>query len=390
MARGSSPGQKERILVWGRAAGRCQYHGCGKRLDGDLVTGDLSKNNAYLAHIIASDPGGVRGDPVLSHQLSKDPENLMLMCDSCHREIDDPAKITRYTVDVLREMKRAHEERIERLLANPRAIRAHVLRVAAAIGDNETAVPLRDCIEAMTPDFTLADRRPIDIRVRDIAQKDSDPDYYPIVINALRAKFQREIMGRFADEELEHLSVFGFAPIPVLMELGVLLSDLSAVSVYGRHREPKPGWAWPNDREPLEFSCTPGMRGSKRVALKLSVTADITDDRVVRALSEEPVSIWEIRSSRLGASELRHQDDLSRFRELVGKTFDAIKDQHGMDVELSVFPAVPVPCAVEFGRTWQPKAHPPFLIYDQVPDRGFVLRHSIMQNPLCLNADRGG
>ena len=383
MARGPSPGPKERILVWGRAAGRCQYHGCGKRLDGDLVTGDLSKNNSYVAHIIASDPGGVRGDPVLSHQLSNDPENLMLMCDPHHREIDDPAKIARYTVDVLREMKRAHEERVERLLANPNAIPAHVLRIAAAIGDNETAIPVRDCIEAMTPDFTLADRRPIDIKVRDIAQKDSDPRYYSIVIDALRAKYQREIKGRFADGELEHLAVFGFAPIPVLIELGVLLSDLSAVSVYGRHREPKPGWAWPDDREPLDFICIPGVRDPKKVALKLSVTAGVTDDRIARALPDEPVSIWEIRSSRLGASELRNKDDLSRFRELVGKTFDAIKDQHGMEVELSVFPAVPIPCAVEFGRTWQPKAHPPFLIYDQVPDRGFVLRHSIMRNPAC-------
>lgn len=378
MARGSSPGQKKRILDWGRAAGRCQYHGSGKRLDGDLVTGDLSKNNAYLAHIIASDPGGVRGDPVLSHQLSKDPENLMLMCDPHHREIDDPAKIARYTVAVLREMKRAHEERVERLLANPNAIPAHILRIAASIGDNETAVPFRDCIDAMMPEFTLADRRPIDIKVRDITRKDSDPRYYPIVIDALRAKFQREIKGRFADEELEHLAVFGFAPIPVLMELGVLLSDLSAVSVYGRHREPKPGWAWPDDREPLEFTCVPGARGPKKVALKLSVTAGITDDRVARALPDDPVSIWEIQSSRLGAGELRNQDDLSQFRELVGKTFDAIKYQHGMDVELSVFPAVPVPCAVEFGRTWQPKAHPPFLIYDQVPDRGFVLCHSVV------------
>ena len=98
MARGRSPSQKTRILVWGRAAGRCQYHGCGKRLDGDLVTGDLAKNHAYLAHIIASDPRGERGHPVLSHQLANDPDNLMLMCDPHHREIDDPAKIDRYTV----------------------------------------------------------------------------------------------------------------------------------------------------------------------------------------------------------------------------------------------------------------------------------------------------
>ncbi len=377
MARGRSPGQKERILVWGRAAGRCQYHGCGKRLDGDLVSGDLKKNNAYLAHIIASDPGGVRGDQILSPQLSDDPENLMLMCDPHHREIDDPAKIDRYTVDVLREMKRANEERIERLLENPNATPAHILRITAAIGDNETAVPLRDCIEAMRPEFTPADRRPIDIKIRDIAQKDSDPNYYPVVMEALRKKIEREIDGRFADGELEHLAVFGFAPMPVLMELGRLLPDLSAVSVYGRHREPKPGWAWPNDREPLEFTCNPGAPGPQKVALKICVTADIADDRVIQALPEEPVSIWDIHSSRLGASELRNKWDLSRFRELIGKTFDAIKDQHGMDVELSVFPAAPAACAVEFGRAWQHKVHPPFLIYDQVPNQGFVVRHEI-------------
>ncbi|WP_245582972.1 SAVED domain-containing protein [Sediminimonas qiaohouensis] len=337
----------------------------------------MKKNNAYLAHIIASDPGGMRGDPILSPKLSDDPENLMLMCDPHHREIDDPAKIDRYTVDALRELKRANEERIERLLANPNATPAHILRIAAAIGDNETAIPLRDCIEAMRPDFTPADRRPIDIRIRDIAQKDSDPDYYPVVIDALRKKIEREIDGRFADDELEHLAVFGFAPMPVLMELGRLLPDLSAVSVYGRHREPMPGWAWPNDREPLEFTCVPGVPGAKKVALKLSITAGISDDRVIQAFPDEPISIWEIRSSRLGASELRNKDDLSRFRELVGKTLDAIKDQHGMDADLSVFPAAPAACAVEFGRTWQHKVHPPFLIYDQVPEQGFLLRHGI-------------
>ena len=108
MARGPNPSQVTRMVVWGRAGGRCQFAGCGKRLDGDLVTGDLNKNLAYLAHIVASDPGGVRGHPVLSHQLSDVPENLMLMCDPHHREIDDPQKRLSYTTEVLREMKQRH------------------------------------------------------------------------------------------------------------------------------------------------------------------------------------------------------------------------------------------------------------------------------------------
>ena len=135
MARGRSPSLIARMVVWGRAGGRCQFAGCGKRLDGDLVTGDLNKNQSYLAHIIASDPGGKRGDPVLSHQLSDAPENLMLMCDPHHREI------------------------------------------SATVGDNETAVPLKACIDALTPMFTLADRAPIDIKIRGMDHKDSDPTY---------------------------------------------------------------------------------------------------------------------------------------------------------------------------------------------------------------------
>ena len=374
MARGRSPGQKTRILVWGRAAGRCQYHGCGKRLDGDLVTGDLVKNYAYLAHIIASDPGGERGDPVLSHTLSDDPDNLMLMCDPHHREIDDPLKIGRYTADALHVMNRVHEERIERLLSNPSATPAHILRIAAAIGDNETSVPLTACIGAMTPGFTLADRRPIDIRVRDIALKDSDPDYYPTVLNTLRKKFDREIRDRFADGDLQHLAIFGFAPIPILMELGRLLSDLSEVTVYGRHREPQPGWAWPDDVEPLEFDRVVGPAGSKKVALKLSVTAEISDDRIRAAMPGQDISIWEIQSSRFGANELRNQGDLIGYRKLIGRVFDEIQKQHGMDVDLSVFPAIPTACAIEFGRTWQSKAHPAFDIYDQVSGNGFLQR----------------
>lgn len=377
MARGVSPKPKTRMLVWGRAAGHCQYPGCSKRLDEDLVAGDLRKNNAYIAHIVASDPSGERGHPILSHELSDDPSNLMLMCDPHHREIDDPNKRDRYSVVVLRQMKQQHEDRVEQLFSNPLRKPAHVLRVAASIGENETNIPLSECIAALESDFFLADRRPIDIQLRDIAIKDSDSDYYPTALKLLRSKYDREIRGRFEDGELGHLAIFGFAPIPVLIELGRLLSDLSNVTLFGRHREPKPSWVWPNDKPPMQFSRLQGKAGPKKVALKLSISAEVSNERVLQAYEAVDVSIWEIRSDRVGTSELRNFEDLSAFREIVGKTFDAIKDQHGMDVELSVFPAVPVACAIEFGRTWQPKAHSSFDVFDQLPNEGFVKRHRI-------------
>lgn len=379
MSRGRDASQATRLVVWGRAAGRCQYPNCGKELAGDLITGDLAKNHAYIAHIIASNPDGPRGHPVLSHERSDDPDNLMLICDQHHREIDDRKKLDIYTIKALLEMKRRHEERVSRALMDPDAPRAHMLRICAAVGDNETAIPRQACAQAMTPQLVIADRHPIDISLRGMEHKDSDPNYYDIELGNLRRVYDREIRGRFRDGELEHLAVFGFAPIPLLIELGRLLSDLSQVTVFGRHREPHPGWAWPDDGSELVFERKKGPPGPKHVALKLAVSAEISDNRVNAVLGSR-LSIWEVRSSEFGTSVLRNQTDLSRYRKLVGRVLDEIKTDHGPDVRLSVFPAVPTTCAIEFGRVWQPKAHPRFDIYDETPS-GFVQRHSIGSEP---------
>lgn len=203
MSRGPDPTQPTRLVVWGRAAGRCQYTNCGDELAGDLITGDLAKNHAYLAHIIASNPDGPRGHPVLSHEKSDDPDNLMLLCDRHHREVDDRNKLDIYTVEVLMEMKRRHEKRIDWALKDPDAPSAHILRMSASIGDNETSIPRQACARAMIPQFVIADRHPIDISIRGFEHKDSDPDYYDTELSNLRRVYDREIRGRFRDRDLE-------------------------------------------------------------------------------------------------------------------------------------------------------------------------------------------
>lgn len=365
-----------KMVVWGRAAGRCQFPNCNKRLDEDLISGNLKDNRAYVAHIIAAAPNGVRGDKILSPKLADDPDNLMLMCDVHHREIDDRKKSSIYTVEALRRMKLEHEERTDRLLSIRTSKASTILQVSSPIGENETAVPFDDCARAVAADQTMASRHPIEIKLRGMRHKDSDPNYYDIEISKLRQRFDSDIRWRFEDGTLEHLSIFALAPIPILMELGRLISDISDATVFMRHREPEPSWAWPNDGPSLDFKVgRPSTIGSK-VALKLCVSAAIEDDRIISTIGHD-VSIWEIRSLTLGTSALRKQSDLSEFRQLAGRTLDQIKEQHGEDVELSIFPAVPIALAVEFGRVWQPKAHPPFSIFDQVAGVGFAKKHHI-------------
>jgi len=62
---------------------------------------------------------------------------------------------------------------------------------------------------------------------------------------------------------------------------------------------------------------------------------------------------------------MRSKKGLLDFRKLMRKAFDKIKAKHGQDVELNIFPAMPVSVAIELGRVWMPKADLPMIIYDQ-------------------------
>ena len=187
----------------------------------------------------------------------------MLTCDPHHREIDDPLQRGIYPVEVLCEMKREHEERVDRLLSIRQSKSSHILQVSAPIGDNETAVPFDDCAMAVAAEAKLAERRPIEIKLRGMRHKDNEPNYYPREIENLRRRFEKEVRWRFEEGDIEHLSVFGLAPIPILIELGRLISDISDTSVFTRLREPKPQWAWPNDGSPLVFNRLAGPAGPK-------------------------------------------------------------------------------------------------------------------------------
>ena len=107
--RGPSPTPLTLNMLFAKAAGRCQFEGCNKSVLFDEITQrDYNKSN--VAHIVASSPGGARGDETRSHQLSGELSNLMLMCPEHHKLIDDFEDD--YPEERLLEMKRKHEDTI--------------------------------------------------------------------------------------------------------------------------------------------------------------------------------------------------------------------------------------------------------------------------------------
>ena len=84
-----------------RSGGRCVL------CYGELHTSEFTQQPVYLgerAHIVGRSlsTGSPRGEHDLPIALRDDPENLLLLCRSCHGEIDTPPNISTFTVERLR------------------------------------------------------------------------------------------------------------------------------------------------------------------------------------------------------------------------------------------------------------------------------------------------
>ena len=139
-----------KALLWYKAAGRCEFNGCNKRLDKHGITMD-GCNLANCAHIIADSPNGPRGT-AQSEELAKDPDNIMLMCPECHKYIDNEG-LYKYDAEILREMKRHHEERMEYLTGLKEDLQARIVTYGANIAGDKVDFSEKSLIHAMLPDY---------------------------------------------------------------------------------------------------------------------------------------------------------------------------------------------------------------------------------------------
>ena len=363
---------KTRAIVWARGAGRCHY--CNQLLIGDYVAGNEHANFGFVAHIVGEQENSPRGDSVRSPQLADDPSNLMLMCYPHHKLVDVDER-DNYPEERLLEMKRLHEERIEILteIAPERA--THVLRYGAKIGTKESLITYSMVREAVLPLRYPAGGRSIGIEILGNAATDGEEDFWRTEPNNLCRQFNILVAPQLASREITHLSVFGIGPIPLLIQLGSLIGDIIPVDVFQKHREPA-GWVWAEDGEPIVFDIGRPETGGNDVALKLSVSGTVTDERIQAVMGAE-VPIWSVAARRPGNDVMRHRDDLRAFRTLMRGLYDDMKAQHGEAARIHVFPAVPVSMAVELGRVRMPKADLPLTIYDSRLDTGFVPRLDI-------------
>lgn len=354
--------EKIKIILWGLAAGRCQYNGCNEKLYEDPLT-KAKFNQAYIAHIIADEPCGPRGDKTLSKKLNSDISNLMLLCDRHHRLIDKE-DVAGHTVKCLTEMKRKHEERIDLLTAIKDEKRSNIILYGANIGEHDSSLNLNCAQKGIIPFRFPAEASCIELSLKNSSSEDHDDNFWKTEVDNLEKLFERKVTQLRAERPIKHYSIFGLAPQPLLIKLGTLLGDIYPADVYQLKKEPVT-WSWlEDDISTVIYKKNRPKTKKNLVALKFSLSATISDERVTKVLGKS-CSIWELTTTNPNNDLIRKKEHLSEYRTLVRSLLDEIKLCHGENIKLHIFPAMPVSTSIELGRVWNPKSQLPLVLYDQ-------------------------
>ena len=352
-----------KIKVWTEAAGRCQFRNCNKPLWYNTLTLSDTKFGEF-AHIIGASRNGPRGQ-WNSKLLQDKPENLMLLCEMCHKEIDYGRNIKDYPKEMLYKMKNEHEKGIRIALENLKK-KTTILMFLCPIQDrlpiiNKRAV--RSAIYPYNPDTV-------------------ENEWYKIKISHFNRKLEKffdtaieeidtvyaQIQRRYNNNEIDNLSVFAFGPMPLLMYLGKCLGDTIPSIIYQHNRnttDVEKLWKWQKKgKSILKFNIQNLKIGkSKDVGLILSFSDKVLKDKYIDAIRDD-YSIYEIFVDKPNTRLIEKKSDLENFGKTYRILLNQIQEKHGKDCNIHIFPAVPVSIALQCGKELLPTKDPNIYVYE--------------------------
>lgn len=353
--------------LWGISAGRCEFQGCNKYLGEHLLTKETG-NFGEKAHIEAVNKGGARFKELMMENDLNSSENIMLLCPTCHKLIDEHPN--EYSVERLREMKRKHEWRIYQVTAVDDIQTSLIFNYFSKINDYS---PMYDdilfCRAIIKNGKIPVHNNSITLGTENFPMSDGTETYY---------KFQEEVLTKAKERIIkpsikkgENISIFALAPIPLLIKLGTLFSDITNVSVYQCHRTGEK-WAWKEYGDIVNYYINSPSNSDKiEVALNISLSTYIDNNRIESCLGSIP--IYELKilepSRTFVETEKIANDFIHAFRECI----ELIKRENPKIQLVHIFPSMPNSLAIRLGMDYMPKSDPHLMLYDQINFKvGFI------------------
>lgn len=373
-ARGRGPEISKQTAqkVWADAGGRCMFQGCSKDLS-EIHLWTKAAQVGYLAHIVASDPEGPRGNQEDSHRLANNPDNIMLMCDEHHRLIDSFAP-EHYTEEILYEMRKSHRDMVRNYLDSLAFTPTRAVTLHANLGGVPTYFHDSELIDAI-----VAMRRAmlpgVIHYVRRKSQRDDRhlPGFWYQYLREHEHQIRQLVTGfdSSSGSVTENLAVFPLHHIPMLVLAGRIMGEAQAIQIfqYDRHRKT---WAWnpeveAHSRDTFNVdSLSPDH--AREVLITLELTAHVDEEALPAALKTSVDNgrlPWvRVTTSNTGINCIGHPDDLDQFAEVARKAIMHVQDVMRVQ-KVHLIAVSPASTVFRFGQMLQAGHHPEYIVYDR-------------------------
>jgi hypothetical protein len=356
-----------RLALWARTAGRCTI--CNRRLLGDTRTFLHSATAAELAHNIGATDGDTspRTEAVTPDTDRESEENLLLVCHDCHRIIDHRDHVQLFSPTKLHELKRAHEQRIEMATAHGGLTRTAVIRVGANIRGAYSIASQREVAETL---FAL--------------------NYLGLVESQWSGDFTCRISGNAGGKgfwsggeqqvddtllrvkqaieqgDVEHISIFPFAPIPLLVYLGSQLDDKTTTRIFQKHRGQYAGWSWADQNDPVEFTTEAIGRDKTAtdVILACGISSPVNPANLPADLRDLPRYVFHPAGHTPSPVLITSEQTLTNFASAWRTLLADVEAAHPGAKRWHLVASVPLAVAVELGRAFMRDSQPPVTVYE--------------------------
>jgi len=368
--------EREKLLVWGAAAGRCTF--CNRLVTENEDLGETVPIGE-LAHNVGWGEGSPRGDSELPANARSHADNLLLLCRNCHKPADDSGVIGRFGVEELTRLKREHEQRIRLVTEIGGDRQAVVVRVVGNIRQVSPELTFDTVLTAATQSGLFpvlipgAYRHEAEVDLRRLPSEGTEAYFQTCAaqIDELASRINAGIRR----DEIPRLAVFGFARIPILTHLGSRLDDKVPTVIFQRQRvDDSNAWKWPRPKpstpnfvfetihEHLEYSSVALVINLSGVIPLDDLPDEILESSRVYALHPE-------NESDVGPNVIGSPEALKAFENAVRQLLAHLEGRHAQLERLPVFMAVPLSCAIVLGRVLMPNVSPLLEIHDR-DDKG--------------------
>jgi hypothetical protein len=355
------------IRLWAKAAGRCEL--CAAYLLDGADSFWHAVPVGQIAHIVGASSGknAPRGESDLTANDRAVEDNLLLLCYSCHKRIDDKAYRDKYTVEFLTQKKQQHERRVREVTDFATLRPTSVVTVSADIRGTAAPISLSQVAEALRPEgYTgMGD----DTRNGAFTVKLPGNSTDGWAWAAHRTELDR-LTARVAEAvtagDIETVSIFALAPIPSLVYLGSKLDDKTETRLFRRKRiDDVTAWAWddaiPTPTFDVVLASSPTSVNEATVIVELS--SPIKESRLPSGLASLPrITIsptGQIPHPELIGTRTALEEFARVWREALARIENDLPDVR----TLHLIASVPAPAAIAMGRHRMRSAQPTMVVY---------------------------